>query len=71
MTRDPGQYYPIDTIYQPNEAPLTLSLESLLSLNAVLNKTNKAQEIKGSEFIVVPMNTFQKTLSNIARWIMR
>ena len=71
MTREPGQYYPIGTIYQPNEAPLTLSLENLLALDAVLKKTDKAQEIKGSEFMVVPMNTFQKTLSNIARWIIQ
>jgi glyoxylase-like metal-dependent hydrolase (beta-lactamase superfamily II) len=69
MTREPGEYYPIGTIYQPNEAPLTLSLENLRSLHAVLNKTDKPQEINESEFIVVPMNTFQKTLSNIARWI--
>ena len=71
MTREPGEYYPVGTVYQPNEAPLTLSLESLLALHAVLGKTNKAQEIKRSEFIVVPMSTFQKTLSDIARWIVQ
>lgn len=69
MTKEPGKYYPIGTTYQPNEAPLTLSLENLLSLHAELNKTDKEQEIHESEFIVVPMNTFQKTLSNLARWV--
>ena len=68
MTEEAGEYYPIGTIYQPNEAPLTLSPENLHSLHSALKKSKKAQEIKKSEFIVVPMNTFQKTLSNIARW---
>lgn len=69
MTEEPGEYYPIGTTYQPNEAPLALSLNNLLSLNAALNRTDKKQEIDESEFIVVPMNSFQKALSNIARWI--
>ncbi len=68
MTEEAGEYYPIGTIYQPNEAPLTLSPENLHSLHSALKKSKKAQEIKKSEFIVAPMNTFQKTLSNIARW---
>lgn len=69
MTREPGEYYPIGTTYQPNEAPLALSLNNLLSLNAALHRTDKEQEIDESEFIVAPMNGFQKALSNIARWI--
>ena len=69
MTIEPGKYYPIGTIYQPNEAPLALSLDNLLSLHAVLEKTDKPQEIKGNNFIVAPMNAFQRTLSNFARWI--
>ena len=69
MTREPGKYYPIGSTYQPNEAPLPLSLNSLLSLHAALKRTDKAQEIKESDLIVVPMNIFQKTLSNIARWV--
>ena len=68
MTKEPGQYYPIGTIYQPNEAPLTLSLENLSSLHIALEKADKPQQINESEFIVAPMNTFQKTLSNIVRW---
>ena len=69
MTREPGKYYPIGSTYQPNEAPLALSLTSLLSLDAALKRTDKAQEIEESDFKVVPMNIFQKTLSNVARWI--
>jgi glyoxylase-like metal-dependent hydrolase (beta-lactamase superfamily II) len=68
MTEEAGEYYPIGTIYQPNEAPLTLSPENLHSLHSALEKSKKAQEIKKNEFIVVPMNTVQKTLSNMARW---
>lgn len=34
MTREPGKYYPIGMTCQPDEAPLALSLEDLLSLHA-------------------------------------
>ena len=71
MTRVPGEYYPIGTKYQPNETPLPLSLENLVSLHTVLNETKKPKKIKENELIVVPMNTFQKTISNIARWIVQ
>jgi hydroxyacylglutathione hydrolase len=69
MTDEAGEYYPIGTVYQPNEAPLSLSPENLLSLHSALEKSEKAQEIKNSKFIVAPMNTLQRTLSNMARWI--
>ena len=68
MTRESGQYYPIGATYQPNEAPLTLTLENLRFLSDELEKTDKPRKIEGSKFIVVPMNTFQRALSNAARW---
>ena len=71
MTDKAGEYYPIGTTYQPNEAPLTLTPESLVSLASALEQSNKAQEIVSNNFIVVPMNAFQKTISSIARWIFK
>jgi glyoxylase-like metal-dependent hydrolase (beta-lactamase superfamily II) len=71
MTDKAGEFYPIGTIYQPNEAPLTLAPESLVSLSSALEKSGKAQEIVTTGFIVVPMNAFQRTISNIARWIIQ
>ena len=69
MTTEPGEYYPIGTTYQPNEAALPLSLNNLLSLHAALIEDGRKQELNQVEFMVAPMNTFQKTLSNFARWI--
>ncbi len=71
MTDKAGEYYPIGTIYQPNEAPLALMPEDLVSLSSALTKSDKTQNVISDEFIVVPMNIFQKTISNIARWIIQ
>lgn len=71
MTAEAGEHYSIGTIYQPNEAPLTLTPVNLASLNLALEKSDNAQEITLDELIVVPMNAFQKAISNIARWIVQ
>ena len=71
MTDKSGEYYPIGTIYQPNEAPLALLPENLAALNSELKKSDKPSNIILNEFIVAPMNTFQKMLSNIARRIIQ
>lgn len=69
MTDKPGEYYPIGTTYQPNEAALALRPQTLVALNLALNKSQKPKKIILNEFIVAPMSTFQKMISNIARWI--
>jgi hydroxyacylglutathione hydrolase len=69
MTNQAGEYYTIGTIYQPNEAPLVLMPESLAALHSELKKSEKPKKIILNEFIVAPMNTLQKVVSNIARWI--
>lgn len=69
MTNKPGEYYPIGTIFQPNEASLVLSLEELKALNIELKKSDKASQIIFNHFIVEPMNIVQKTMSNLARWM--
>ncbi|MGK0224564.1 MAG: hydroxyacylglutathione hydrolase [Limisphaerales bacterium] len=71
MTGDAGEYYSIGTIYQPNEASLVLSPASLASLNAALAKSDKKKKIVMDDFIVAPMNAFQKAISNIARQIIQ
>ncbi|MCZ6459578.1 MAG: MBL fold metallo-hydrolase, partial [Gammaproteobacteria bacterium] len=70
-TVEAGEYYSIGTVYQPNEAPLTLTPVNLASLNLALEQSDDAQEIALDELIVVPMNAFQKAISNIARWIVQ
>lgn len=71
MTDRAGEYYPIGTTYQPNEAALALAPENLAALNSALENTDKAQTIVLNEFIVAPMSTLQKTISNIVRWIIQ
>ncbi len=71
MTDKASEYYPIGTIYQPNEAPLALLPENLATLNSELMKLEKPKNVILNEFIVAPMNIFQKTISNIARWIIQ
>ncbi len=71
MTDKAGEYYPIGTIYQPNEAPLTLHPQDLTALNSALKKSDKPQEIIFNPLIVAPMSTFQKILNNVATWIMQ
>lgn len=68
MTDKAGEYYPIGTTYQPNEASLVLMAEDLNALNTQLQASNEENKIIFTKFIVVPMSAFQKTLSNIARW---
>lgn len=67
MKDQPASYYPIGSTYQPNEAQLDLSVQSLHRLNSKLN--DKSTEIIFDHFIIKPMNIFQKTLSNIVRWV--
>jgi len=69
MTAQGREYYPIGTLYQPDEASLVLTPHTLLSLDAALTELAEPEKITMSEFIVAPMSTLQRTISNIARWI--
>jgi len=69
MTKIPGEYYPIGTTYQPNEASLALHPDTLEALNVALGKSDAPGKIVFDEFIVVPMSTFQKIVSGVAKWI--
>lgn len=71
MTDKAGEYYPIGTIYQPNEASLVLLPENLAALNSELKKYYQPENIALNEFIVEPMGAFQKVISNIVRWIIQ
>lgn len=61
-------YYPLGSTYQPNEAQLDLSVNSLHKLNDRLKNTEKPKEIIFDDFIISPMGGLQKALSNVARW---
>jgi len=66
--KSPNSYFPIGSTYQPNEANLDLTVESLQILNKELKHHNKPREIILDDFIIKPMSSLQKMLSNTARW---
>jgi glyoxylase-like metal-dependent hydrolase (beta-lactamase superfamily II) len=63
-----ASFFPIGSTYHPNEANLDLSVHSLHILNKKLKNMDSPNEIVFDDFIIVPMNSFQKILSNAARW---
>jgi len=67
--RSAGQFYPVGTIYQPFESPLGLKVNDLLELDSKLRASSEVREIKADNFVVLPMNVIQRTISNFARWI--
>lgn len=69
MTSEPGKYYPIGTMFQPNEAALDILPDSLRRLNIELQELDKKEVLVFDRFIVAPMNAFQRALSNLARWV--
>lgn len=68
MTVNPGRFYPIGTTYQPNEAQLDLAVPHLTKLNAALQRSTKDQKIGFDEFIIEPMGSLRKSISNVVRW---
>ncbi len=58
-TEEAGEYYPVGTVYQPNEAGLALQAEDIVALHSALKKLDKPQKIEFDDFIIIPMSTFQ------------
>ncbi len=68
MTGKAGEYYPIGTVYQPDEAGLALKVEHLAALNSKLEELNDSQKIVFDDFVVAPMSLLQKAISGAAKW---
>lgn len=68
-TKTEGEYHPVGTVYQPNEASLPLNPDILSALNATLQPLPSAREIELARLKVIPMNLVQRTLSNFGRWV--
>jgi hydroxyacylglutathione hydrolase len=54
MSSTPGKDYPTGSTYQPNEAPLPLSIKELKLLNEVLKKMDKPEIKVFDRFVVSP-----------------
>ncbi len=68
-THRQGEYYPIGTTYQPEEAPLPINPATLSLMNAQLQRLPKANELELARLRIVPMNLMQRTLTDFARWV--
>jgi glyoxylase-like metal-dependent hydrolase (beta-lactamase superfamily II) len=69
MTNRAGEYYPVGTLFQPDEAPLPLDVSVLNTLNRELAAAEEQHTIVLDELRVQPMNRLQKTISRIARFL--
>lgn len=69
MTNRAGEYYPVGTSYQPDEASLVLMPRDLVDLHAALKKSTKAESIIMDNFVVEPLGALQKVISSIVRWL--
>jgi len=70
MTGSANQFYPIGTVYQPDEAALPLDPLLLVQLDDALQSTSSAEMVQLGQITVKPMNLVQKTLSRIAKFFM-
>lgn len=71
MMNIPGEYYPIGTLYQPNEASLPLQTADLTLLDAELKRSKRPKKIMLNNLLIEPMGMLQKLLSNASRWILQ
>ena len=69
MTEKAREYYPIGTIYQPQEASLPLGPEVLQTLDTALAAADGKETVQLDELLVQPMNAVQRSLSNVARFL--
>lgn len=64
-----GEHYEIGTTFQPNEAPLPLRVELLQALGKQLAQHPEPTKLIFDDFIIVPMNGLQQSLSDFGRFI--
>ncbi len=63
-----GELFPRGSTFQPNEAPLALSVDDLLQLHERLDESgDKPREVKMDKFVVTPVGTVQRILGRILK----
>lgn len=68
MTRTPGKAYPIGSTFQPDEAPLPLTVQDLLQLNEQLVRAGATPKtITMPSMIVSPIGVIQRVLGEILK----
>ena len=56
MSKQPGKDFQMGATYQPNEAPLPMSVEQLFLLNGILRNTPEPAKVIKDKFIVYPLD---------------
>jgi glyoxylase-like metal-dependent hydrolase (beta-lactamase superfamily II) len=71
MSKTAGRDYPMGSTFQPDEAPLPVTVQDLLDLDARLQQAgNSAQKITLPKFIVTPISWFERALSTVIGWFL-
>jgi hydroxyacylglutathione hydrolase len=69
MSRTPGKDFPMGSTFQPNEAPLPLTVADLQLLDQQLQQAgDKARKITLPKLIVSPISMLQRAISAISGW---
>jgi glyoxylase-like metal-dependent hydrolase (beta-lactamase superfamily II) len=69
MSRKPSQDFPMGSTFQPNEAPLPLTVQELQALDAQLQQAGKdPRKLTLPKFIVTPIGWFQRAVSTVLGW---
>jgi len=69
MSKSPGKDYPMGSRFQPDEAPLPLTVTELGRLDQALQEAgDDSEKIVMPKFIVTPIGWFQRTLSTVIGW---
>jgi hydroxyacylglutathione hydrolase len=69
MSRTPGKLFSRGSTFQPNEAPLPLSLADLQELDRSLSRTgDEPNTIPADKFVVVPIGMLQRIVSTVVGW---
>jgi glyoxylase-like metal-dependent hydrolase (beta-lactamase superfamily II) len=57
MSTNPGELYELGTTYQPDEAPLPMTVDDLFALEAMLDEAGETpRAIRGDRFVVEPVD---------------
>jgi hydroxyacylglutathione hydrolase len=69
MSRTAGKDFPMGSTFQPNEAPLPLTVEDLALLDKELQRAgDEPRKIVLPKFVVSPIGMLQRVISTISGW---
>jgi hydroxyacylglutathione hydrolase len=69
MTMTPGKFYPIGSIYQPQESPLALNVNHIKQLQSKIKDIDEATEMVFDDFVIIPLSGLQKALVGTIKFV--